>query len=174
MRDASFFTKPAHGWQRRYEALRAYFVERLPAKIVAERFNLKPGYFRLLCHQFRTGKIDFAEPMPEGKSRRRAITGEVRKKIITWREQRLSAGNITELLSEEGAEISIRTVERVLAEEGFPKLPRRTRLKLGLTVKNAEVPKRADTVSLAGLEGGAWNCPAAGVFLFAPFLAQFD
>ena len=41
------------------------------------------------------------------------------------RKQRLSAGEIVELLSEEGVELSVRTVERVLAEEGFPKLPSR-------------------------------------------------
>lgn len=174
MRDASFFINPALGWQKRYEALRAFFVERLPAKIVAERFDYSPGYFRLLCHQFRTGKIDFSEPVPEGKAKRRRISGQVRKKIIGWRKQRLSAGDIAELLNEDGVEISIRTVERVLAEEGFPKLPRRTRLKIGLTVKKAEVPQRSETISLAGVEGDVWESSGAGVFLFAPFLAQFD
>ena len=174
MRDASFFTNPDFDWQRRYEALRASFVERQPARVVADRFGFTLGYVRLLCHQFRTGKIDFSEPVPEGRIKRRSISAEVRKKIISWREQRLSAGDITELLSEDGVEISIRTVERVLAEEGFPKLPRRTRLKIGLTVKKAEVPQRAEVISLASVNGGIWESAGAGVFLFAPFLAQFD
>ena len=39
MRDENFFLRPVHEWQRRYEALRASFVERLPARIVAERFR---------------------------------------------------------------------------------------------------------------------------------------
>ncbi len=56
-----------------------------------------------------------------------------RNKICSWREHRLSAGEIAQLLSEDGIEISVRTVERILAEEGYPKLPRRTRLKIGLT-----------------------------------------
>jgi hypothetical protein len=174
MRDASFFTNPAIDWQRRYEALRAFFVERQPVKIVADRFGFTPGYLRLLCHQFRTGKIDFSEPVPEGKTRRRSVTAEVRKKIISWREQLLSAGDIVELLSDDGVEVSIRTVERVLAEEGFAKLPRRTRLKIGLTVKKAEVPQRAETISIADIKDNVWESPSAGVFLFAPFLAQFD
>jgi len=174
MRDASFFTNPAFDWQRRYEALRAFVVERQPAKVVANRFGFTSGYVRLLCHQFRTGKIDFSEPVQEGKTKRRSVTSDVRKKIISWREQRLSAGNITELLSEDGVEVSIRTVERVLAEEGFPKLPRRTQLKIGLTVKKAEVPQRTETISLPSANGAIWESAAAGVFLFAPFLAQFD
>ena len=174
MRGTSFFTNPAPGWQRRYEALRAFYVDRLPAKIVADRFDFTPAYFRLLRHQFKTGKIDFSEPVPEGKTKRRNITSEIRQKIISWREQRLSAGDIAELLNEDGVEISIRTVERVLAEEGLPKLPRRTRLEIGQTVKKAAVPERAETVSLAAVEGAVWESAGAGVFLFAPFLAQFD
>ncbi len=174
MRDASYFIHPVHEWQRRYEALRASFVERLPARVVAERFGYSVSYVNLLRHQFRHGKIDFSEPVPEGRRRRRRVTAEVRRKIVSWRERRLSAGEITELLSEEGVEISVRTVERVLAEEGFSKLPRRTRLKIGLTVKGAEVPPRAEPVRVADLDGFRASSPGAGVFLFAPFLARFD
>ena len=174
MRDASFFTHPESDWQRRYEALRASFVERLPARIVADRFGYSPGYIALLRHQFRHGKIDFSEPVPEGKVARRRVTADIRRRIKEWRERRLSAGEITELLSQDGIEISVRTVERVLAEEGFPKLPRRTRLKVGLTVNGAEVPERSQSVSISELNGKHFECAGAGVFLFAPFLAQLN
>jgi len=174
MRGASFFIHPKNDWQRRYEALRASFVERLPARIVADRFGYSPGYIRLLRHQFRHGKIDFSEPVPEGKVARRRVTALIRRKIRQWRDQRLSAGEITGLLCEDGIEISVRTVERVLAEEGFSKLPRRTRLKVGLTVSGAEVPERSELVSVSKLNGKHFECAGAGVFLFAPFLAQLD
>ena len=95
MRDASFFLHPVHDWQRRYEALRASFVERLPAQVVADRFNYTAAYVRLLRHQFRHGKIDFAEPVPEGKIQRRRVSADVRAKIRDWRKSRLSAGEIT-------------------------------------------------------------------------------
>ena len=51
----------------------------------------------------------------------------------------MSSGEIVQCLSEDGVEIAIRTVERVLREEGFPKLPRRTRLKINMTVKGTPV-----------------------------------
>ena len=172
MKDATFFTHPTADWQRRYEALRASFVERLPDRLVAERFGYSPGYISLLRHQFRHGKIDLLGPVPEGRAARRKIGAEARQKIIDWRQQQLSAGEIAELLEQEGIEVSVRTVERVLAEEGFPKLPRRTQLKIGRTVKGAEVPERAEPVSLAQLEGRRMESAGAGVFLFAPFLAQ--
>jgi len=172
MPDASFFTHPAHDWQRRYEALRASFVDRLPAKVVGDRFGYSATYINLLRHLFKAGKIDFSETVPEGRARRRKISSDLRLKIRTWREKSLSAGQIAELLSEEGAEISVRTVERVLAEEGFKKLPRRTQLRIGRTVKGAEVPDSAVNVSLAQLDGQSFETDCAGVFLFAPFMAQ--
>jgi transposase len=174
MRDVSFFTHPKSDWQRRYEALRASFVDRLSAAAVADRFGYKPGYVRLLRHLFRTGKVDIHEPPVEGKSARRRVSREVRDKIRSFRERRLSAGEIAQLLSEEGIEISVRTVERVLAEEGFEKLPRRTQLKIGLTVKGASVPAKAQAITVGALDGQSFESDAAGIFLFAPFLAQLD
>ncbi|MCG2739328.1 MAG: hypothetical protein L6300_03700, partial [Syntrophaceae bacterium] len=167
MRDATYFTRPIHEWQKRYEALRASFVDRLPAEAVAEHFGYSAGYVRLLRHQFTTGKFDFSEPVPEGGSSRYRVTAETRRRIRVWREKELSAGEIAQLLSEEGVDISVRTVERVLSEEGFPKLPRHTRLKIGLTVKGAEVPQRSEGVSIAQMEGQHFTCESAGAFLFA-------
>ena len=171
-RDAKFFTHPKADWQRRYEALRASFVERLPAKVVAERFRFTPGYVHLLRHRFRTGKLDLAEPQPEGKAPRRRVTADTRQKIRAWREQRLSVGEIAELLSQAGVEVSVATVARVIAEEGFSRLPRRTGLKAGVTVAGADVPAKSEVIALADLDGQRFESEGAGVFLFAPFLTQ--
>jgi hypothetical protein len=73
MGDANFFTKPVDKWQRKYEALRASFVERLPDRIVAGRFGLSVGHLRVLRHQFRHGKIDFSEAVAEAGHPRRRI-----------------------------------------------------------------------------------------------------
>ena len=174
MRDETFFLHPVHEWQRRYEALRASFVDRLPARVVAERFGYSVTYINLLRHLFSHEKIDFSEPLPEGKTRRHRIDASTRAKICNWREQRLSAGEITELLSEEGVEVSVRTIERVLAEEGYPRLPRRTRLKLGMTVKGAQVPEVAQRIRLGDLSVAPFDSEAAGIFLFAPLIQKLN
>ncbi len=172
--DASYFRLPKADWQRRYETVRASFLDRLPAEAVARRFGYKKGYVYLLRHLFSTGKLDFAEPLPEGRAARRRVSREAREKMCAARRANLSAGEIAELLSEEGVEISVRTVERVLAEEGFPKLPRRGHLKMGITVKGASVPQRAEAIALSSLDGQRFESECAGVFLFAPFLTQLD
>ena len=174
MNDAKFFTQPQTDWQKRYEALRASFLERLPAATVAQRYGYTTGYVHLLRHLFKQGQIDFTDPVPAGKTQRRRVNAATRQKIRDWREQRLSAGEIAQLLSEDGLELGVRTIERVLAEEGFPRLPRRTRLKIGLTVKGAQVPERSAAMALAEFDGQRCDSAAAGVFLFAPFLAQLE
>ncbi len=174
MRDANFFTQPVSKWQRRYEALRASFVDRLPDQIVAERYGFSLGYIRVLRHQFRHEKIDFSEPLVDDNRPRRRIEAATRQKIVQWRQRDLSAGDIAQLLNQEGVDISVRTIERILAEEGFKKLPRRTQLKIGRTIKGAEVPEVAIPVTVEQLEGQRFDSAGAGVFLFAPFVAQLN
>lgn len=174
MPGTDYFLHPKADWQRRYEAVRASFVERLPARAVADRFGYQTSYIHLLRHLFASGKIDFDELPVEGTARRKGISREMRGKIRSWREKLCSAGEIAELLSQEGIDVSVRTVERVLAEEGFPKLPRRTRLKIGLTVQGAQLPEQSQAVDLASIDGQRFESASAGVFLFAPFLAQLD
>lgn len=174
MRDANFFTKPVDKWQRKYEALRASFVDRLPDNIVAERFGLTVGYLRVLRHQFRHEKIDFSEAVAEGSRPRRRVDAATRQKIVEWRHRELSAGDIAQLLNQEAIDISVRTIERVLAEEGFKKLPRRTQLKIGRTIRGAEVPEVATPVAVGQLEGQRFESAGAGVFLFAPFITQLN
>jgi transposase len=150
-------------------------MDRLPAAAVAQRFGYTPGYVRLLRHLFASGKLDFSEPIAAGKSARHRVDSATRAKIKELRGvHSLSSGEIAEVLNEDGIEISIRTVERVLREEGFPKLPRRTRLKIGLTVKGTKVPEKAHSVLLTELVGVEKSSAHAGLFLFAPYLAQFD
>ena len=85
MNNEKYFLHPVYEWQRRYEALRASFVDRLPARFVADKFKYSENYIRLLRHQFMHGKIDFSEPVPEGKSNRRSVPKYVREKIIEYR-----------------------------------------------------------------------------------------
>lgn len=150
MRNESFFLQPVHEWQRRYEALRASFVERLPARVVAERFGYSLAYIHLLRHLFAHQKLDFSEPVPEGKTNRRRIDAGLRTKICNWREHRLSAGEITALLSEEGLEISVRTVERLLAEEGFARHQDHPRVELLSVVSGPQADRHRTLCPFAG------------------------
>ena len=49
-----FFLHPATTLHRRYEALRAFFVEQRSLKEIAQHFGYSYGRMRNLVHQFRT------------------------------------------------------------------------------------------------------------------------
>ncbi len=166
-----FFRHPSTAGQSQYEVLRASFLERLPASIVAERFHISPGNVHLLRHRFRRGLITFTfrpEDFPGG---RRGTPAHARARVAELRRERqLSAGQIAEILDDEGIDVSVRTVERILAEAGFPKLPRRTRLLIGQTRQRATVPQVASLLPLKHSEPSSVSSELAGVFLFAPFI----
>jgi hypothetical protein len=58
--------------------------------------------------------------------------------------------------------------------ERIKKLPRRTQLKIGRTIRGAEVPEVATPVAIEQLEGQRFESAGAGVFLFAPFITQLN
>ena len=73
-----FFARPTNPYHRRYEALRAVFVERRAAKDVAEQFGLTERSVRQLvyefrqhCRQARTGSPFFASGESVGLPGRR-------------------------------------------------------------------------------------------------------
>jgi hypothetical protein len=50
-----FFLEPGQTSHRRYEALRAIFVEGLPLNQVADQFGYRPAALRSLVSRFRSG-----------------------------------------------------------------------------------------------------------------------
>lgn len=173
--DRSFFLHPTDPGQRLYEALRASFVDRLPARIVAERFDYSPGYVHLLRHRFKRGLIKLPFGEEAGRpGRPPKLSPVTREKIVTLRKTgRLSAGQIAELVEDQdGIDVSVRTVERVIAAAGLPRLPKRTQLEIGVTRENTLVPNTARRHLWKRLEGQTLGTSWAGVFLFLPFLEK--
>jgi len=152
--------------------LRASFLERLSARLVAERFNLTPGYVQVLRHRFKKGLLSFTFRPSDVPGARRGTPDPVRTRIFELREQKLSSGQIAEILEEEGAELSVRTVERVLCEAGFPRLPRRTRLLINETRVRTTIPEVSRRLSTGTLEKSSISSELAGLFLFVPFIEQ--
>ena len=168
-----YFRHPDADGQRQYEVLRASFLERLPARIVAERFQLTAGNVRVLRHRFKKGLLTFSFRPADAPGARRGTPAEVRSRIIQMRrEHAVSAGQIAEILDEDGIELNVRTVERILREAGLPKLPRRTRMAIGQTLDRTTVPEPSKKLSRRELEGRSASSDVAGIFLFIPFLEQ--
>jgi len=166
-----YFRHPQDPGQRQYEALRASFLDRLSARGVAERFQMSPGYVHLLRHRFRRGLVRFTFRPADVPGVRRGTPAAIRARVIELRRQReLSAGQIAEIVEDEGTDISVRTVERILREAGFSKLPRRTRLLIGETHARTTVPEVSRRLTVGEATGMTVHSDLAGVFAFAPFI----
>jgi len=123
--EARFFLEPEKTKQRQYEALRAYFVENLPAKDVALRFGYTTGAFHVLCHKFRKDpeRKFFVETKRGPKyGPKRDLS---RDRVIEFRKKNYSMQDIHFVLKQEGISLSQASIWNILKEEGFSKLPRR-------------------------------------------------
>jgi len=166
-----FFLQPANTAHRQYEALRAYFVDKLHSAKAAARFGYSPGSFRVLCHQFRKNpQRPFFLPPSKGPK----VTPEkdrTRKQIVDLRKQNLSVYDISEALKKEaGKSLSPAMVSVILKREGFARLPRR-RDEERPPHRKPEVAQKAD-VALLNLEPRRFRTKFGGLFLFLPFLAK--
>ena len=129
--DASFFAQPANPLQRRYEVLRAFCFEGLSAEAVARRFGYAIGSVYAMTRDFR--RLDdpaafFFRP-PEAPGRVPVLPlPDVRQRVIELRKANLSLPDIKARLDAELRDApSLRAIGHVLREEGFQRLPRRTR-----------------------------------------------
>ena len=123
--ESKFFLVPKTPMQRKYEALRAYFVDQHPSQVVAKEFGYTVGSFRVLCHSFRNDpeKLFFLETRPGPKFAPKR--DQARERVIALRKQNYSTEDISLLLRDEGVSLSAVSIWAILNEEGFEKLPRR-------------------------------------------------
>jgi hypothetical protein len=172
MNPETFFSHPKTPGQKQYEALRAFYVEHVPGGEVARRYGYTYTAFNSLKQRFKSGALEFFMTPPRGPKGPR-MDPAVRLKIIECRKQGVSSGQTVEILDTLGMPTSLSSVARVLKEEGFPKLPRRTQLRIGMTKDNTIVPQYAAQLLPEGLKRWEGDCAVGGLFLLAPLLEHF-
>ena len=121
-----FFTTPEQVNHRRYEALRAFYVEGLTYAHVAERFGYTRWGVINLVREYRSGALElFAPPRKPGPPPGVAPAKErVRGRVIELRREGLSTYEISTRLASEGRPLNRTSVGEILAEEGFGRLLR--------------------------------------------------
>ena len=167
---AKRFLEPSNSTHRRYEALRAFFVDGLPSAQAAARFGYTPGSFRILVHQFRNQpRREFFLPPVRGAGPL-AKPIRLREQVVALRKQNLSVYDISRALANEGESLSPAAIAKILTENGFAKLPRR---------RDDERPKNtrpvvADVADVRqlDLEPRSFSTKFGGLFLFLPCLVS--
>ena len=164
-----YFTAPAEPAQRRYEALRCYFVEELPAAEFAARFGYSPAVVHQMASELRGGKAQFfisSKPCPKGARK----SDRIRDRVLKLRAADRSVSGIAQALSAEGTPVSAQTVWAILDAEGLERLERRPVLQRGAPPPRLEpIKARAIPQWPAGL---SLPCDHAGLFLLVPGIVE--
>ena len=167
-----YFAHPKSPGQKQYEALRAFYMDNLPARVVADRFSYTVPSFNALKQKFKSGELSFKfteKPGPQGSR----LPKEIQQRIFEIRRvYNLSSYRIAEILAIEGVEVNPRTINRLLEKAGFPPVPRRAKLSIGETVYGGKVPHEAQILATESLEGKTVECAVGGIFLFAPLIER--
>jgi transposase len=168
MRDgADYFTSPVEPAQRRYEALRAYFMEDASAAEVAARFGYSPATVHQLAAELRAGRTQlFVSSKPGPKGPRKA--GRIRDQVLALRAEDHSVTDIARRVTLDGTPVSAQTVWAILHAEGIERLGR----------SHTGPAPRLDPVKAKPITdwpaGSQIDCDHAGLFLLVPALVELN
>ena len=175
---AEAFTAPDQVNQRRYEAVRAWYVEGLTYQQAADRFGYTRWAMIDLVRQWRAGKLDlFAPPRKPGPPPGTAPAKDrVRGRVIALRREGLSSYEISARLATEQTPLNRTSVAEILSEEGFGRLLRRPEPEASI---NPATPGRDTNLPAARvLDPAAWpqrvDSTRAGLLLVLPDLAALN
>ncbi len=165
------FTAPTQPNQRRYEALRAYFVEGASAQQVAERLGYTCASVETLVRDFRQGRLPelFVASRPGPKHRPRKDAA--RELTLGLRREGHGLDEIVALLEQAGTPLSRTAVWELLVEAGLSRQERPSGPASAATLPEPKVRVLSDD---------EWPCEAsvrsdhAGLFLLVPELVALD
>ena len=170
----TFFLDPTDPMQKRYEALRASFVDDLSAEQVAKKFNYSVHTINALRRDFKAGTLSpFFNPLTKGPKKRRPSSLKAKGRIIELRKQNYSIEEIEEVLLREKFDITAKTIYQILKDEGFARLFRRTHAEKRLALQHAKDP--AEMASVKDFAAHRFVRTAyGGVFLFIPMIMDMQ
>ena len=175
---AEKFTIPAGVNHRRYEALRAFFVDGLTYEQAAARFGYTRWAMVNLVREYRAGKLQlFAAPRKPGPpAGATPVKDRARGRVIELRRQGYSTYEISGRLAAEGTPLNRTSVAEILAEEGFGRLLRRPEPEA--SISPATAGRDTNLPAARVIDFTSWperlETTRAGLLLAVPDLVSLD
>ena len=155
----AFFLAPVLPRHRRYEMLRARFVEGLPAREIAARFGVSELTVRSQIRDFKRAceagapMEFFVELSPGPKSERKKP--HVRADIVRLRARGYASTDIHRALAGAGKTVSLSLIDQVLRAEGLSGLGKRSREdreRVKAEIESGRIPGLTEAVPAAPAE----------------------
>lgn len=170
----NFFDNPNYPLHKQYEALRAYFYEKLSAREIAKRFGYTEN--SLYCFASAFKQLDakqlekrFFAPLTVGRPARK-YGNNIDQLIIALRKKYLSVSDIKTILDTQKQDISETYIYKLINKEGFARLPRRSKSAKVETLSQAKVS--APTTTLLGDDDEIFNTMNIGILCFIPYIVD--
>src|SRR5680860_303997 len=172
------FTKPDEVNHRRYEALRAFYVDGLTHAQAGDRFGYTRWAMVNLVREYRAGRLElFAPARKPGPAPGAAPAKDrARGRVIELRRTGLSTYEISTRLATEGTPLNRTSVAEILTEEGFGRLLRHPE---PAASTSPATPGRDTALPRTGrLDFATWPATVetgkAGLLLLVPDLLALD
>lgn len=169
-----YFLSSDNTLKRRYDALRAFYMDGLTAQQAAQKFGYTLSSFYSLTRDFRAfiknhPKQDmFFKEVEMG--RKPVSTPTMDDMIADLRKQNFSAEDIVGIVNSQGFTVSYGYVYSFLSRAGFARLPRRSK-----EVKsNLDLPKiKAPIAETLVFSQERFHSTATGLFAFLPIIRRY-
>ena len=130
LKAADFFNKPQSIYQKQYEALRCYYIEKKTARQVAQLYGYQHRGFTTIVSEFnaKLKNIDTENPFFKPVKKGRKVTqktNDARVMVVGLRKQYHSVEEIKVILDSKNFSISEKSIYSIIKSEGFGRLPRR-------------------------------------------------
>jgi hypothetical protein len=160
--------------KRKYDALRAFYHEKLTAEEVAGTYGYTVSSLYSLTRDFRKHLQNnphedfFFKDIVMGRKANNSV--ELKDMIIGLRKQNFSTEHIVGIVNAKGHNVSYGFVYKLLNNEGFARLPRRGKSEK----KKLELPKiKAPIACMLELKNEKFHSRSTGIFSFLPYIKKY-
>ena len=176
MNEKDYFLNPSTIAQKKYEALRAFFIDELPAKEVAEKFEYTYRAFTSLVAEYRKARREkpeeefFFQVKKPGRKEMKNKRSIVRM-VVELRKNYLSVPDIKVVLDGKNLKVSEKEIYLIVKQEGFARMPRRTKKEK----QSFEIPtiKSEQSFMLKHEYTDMFNSNSLGLLCFWPYIKRF-
>ena len=176
MNEKDYFITPSTTAQKQYEALKAFFVDGLSAKVVAEKFGYKFRAFTSLVATFKKKREEQPDQDPFfliKQPGRKAATPQnsTLQMIVALRKKNLSVPDIKVILDGKGTKLAEREIYLILKKEGFARLDRRTKAERQALETPKLKPDKSSQIEFSA--GDQFSSNSLGLLCFWPYIKKY-
>ena len=171
-----FFLNPTEPCHKQYEAMRMFFVDNKTAAQVAKYFGYTESTVYTLVRNFRAKQKQSKENhffLRKAAGRKiRPETNQAKTVIIALRKKYFSVQDIKGILDAQQISISERQINNILKQEGFARLPRRSRLVKNQIMTTAKINAQQSDL-LKNKSDSFYSQEHIGILCLLPYIKSF-